>query len=381
MSPHQAARVYRALLRFAPRKLRETHADEMEALFMERWSESRGASVSVWASAILDLARARLRDQRRAVRLPWEPRTKARRTDMIGHDLRYALRSLLRQRLAGALVVAMLALGLAANVAVFGLINGLFLRPLPFPEPERLVYINERAPRWNLDVVGINYPDLDQWRREQRQFEAIAYYDGASFNASDGTNALRIEGAHVTHDFAAVLGVKPILGRFFTAEEDRPKGPQVVVISYGLWQDRFGGERDVLGKALRLDGVARTVIGVMPRGVDFPGGIRCYVPLAAELRNDGQSYSGIRHGDVGLQRQLRRWQRHRRVILAGSAHVQTTSRRRSLLHGDPRGLLVLGIDAARGGSAWAVRRQCRRSRPRTFASPLNTCPVLVENLG
>ncbi len=211
---------------------------------------------------------------------------------MIGHDLRYALRSLLRQRLAGALVVAMLALGLAANVAVFGLINGLFLRPLPFPEPERLVYINERAPRWNLDVVGINYPDLDQWRREQRQFEAIAYYEGASFNAADGTNALRIEGAQVTHDFAAVLGVKPILGRFFTAEEDRPKGPQVVVISYGLWQDRFGGERDVLGKALRLDGVARTVIGVMPRGVDFPGGVRVYVPLAAELRNDGQSYSG-----------------------------------------------------------------------------------------
>jgi len=292
VSPHQAARVYRALLRLAPRKLRETHADEMQALFLERWSEGRGLAAAVWASAVLDLAGARLRSWRRAVRRPREPRTTARRTDMIGHDLRYALRSLLRQRLAGALVVAMLALGLAANVAVFGLINGLFLRPLPFPEPERLVYINERAPRWNLDVVGINYPDLDQWRREQRQFEAIAYYDGASFNAADGTNALRIEGAQVTHDFAAVLGVKPILGRFFTAEEDRPKGPQVVVISYGLWQDRFGGERDVLGKALRLDGVARTVIGVMPRGVDFPGGVRVYVPLAAELRNDGQSYSG-----------------------------------------------------------------------------------------
>ena len=292
MSPHQAARVYRALLRLAPRKLRETHADEMEALFLERWSEGRGLAVSVWTSAVLDLAGARVRSWRRGVRRPWEPRITARRTDMIGHDLRYAFRSLLRQRLAGALVVAMLALGLAANVAVFGLINGLFLRPLPFPEPERLVYINERAPRWNLDVVGINYPDLDQWRREQRQFEAIAYYDGASFNAADGTNALRIEGAQVTHDFAAVLGVKPILGRFFTAEEDRPKGPQVVVISYGLWQDRFGGERDVLGKALRLDGVARTVIGVMPRGVDFPGGVRVYVPLAAELRNDGQSYSG-----------------------------------------------------------------------------------------
>ena len=124
------------------------------------------------------------------------------------------------------------------------------------------------------------------------KFEAIAYYEGASFNASDGSNALRLEGAQVTHDFAAVLGVKPILGRFFTSEGFVPKGPQVVVISYGLWQDRFGGERDVLGKALRLDGIARTVIGVMPRGVDFPGGVRFYVPLAADYRNDGQSYSG-----------------------------------------------------------------------------------------
>jgi len=292
VSPLAARRAYRALLRLAPRALRERHAAEMEALFLERWSQSHGASASVWASAVLDLARARLRDLRRAGRRAWEPRTRARRTDMIAHDLRYALRSLLRQRLAGALVVAMLALGLAANVAVFGLINGLFLRPLPLPEPERLVYINERAPRWNLDVVGINYPDFDQWRREQRQFEAIAYYDTASFNASDGTNALRLEGAQVTYDFASVLGVQPTLGRFFTPDEDRPKGPRVVVLSHGLWQERFGGEKDVLGRVLRLDGVARTVIGVMPRGVDFPGGVRFYVPRAAEPNSDGQSYSG-----------------------------------------------------------------------------------------
>jgi putative ABC transport system permease protein len=293
VSPEAAARAYRALLRLAPGELRETHADEMEALFLERWSKAPGLRTRVWASAFLDLAAARARA---LVRSRQGRRGRATRmgADMIGHDLRFALRSLLRQKLAGTLVVAMLALGLAANVAVFGLINGLFLRPLPFPDPDRLVYINERAPRWNLDVVGINYPDLDQWRREQRQFEAIAYYDTASFNASDGTSALRLEGAQVTHDFASVLGVAPMLGRFFGPEEDRPKGPQVVVLSYGLWQDRFGGDRDVLGKVLRLDGVARTVIGVMPRGVDFPGGVRLYVPLAAELRTDGQSYSG--HG-------------------------------------------------------------------------------------
>ncbi len=294
MSPEAAVRAYRMLLRLAPRALREAHADEMEALFLERWSESRGARAAVWASAFTDLAVARARGLVQARQHGRGQATRTGGTDMLGHDLRFALRSLLRQRLAGALVVAMLALGLAANVAVFGLINGLFLRPLPFPDPERLVYVNERAPRWNLDVVGINYPDLDQWRRGQKLFEAIAYYDTASFNASDGTNALRLEGAQTTYDFAAVLGVKPVLGRFFTAEEDRPKGPQVVVLTYGLWQDRFGGDPDVLGKALRLDGVARTVVGVMPRGVDFPGGVRCYVPLANEVDGGGQSYSG--HG-------------------------------------------------------------------------------------
>ena len=292
MSPEAAARAYRLLLRLAPRALREAHADEMEALFLERWSEARGGRAPVWAKALADLAVARARGLVRPRQRRRGQATRIGGTDMLGHDLRYALRALLRQRLAGSLVIAMLALGLAANVAVFGLINGLFLRPLPFPDPERLVYVNERAPRWNLDVVGINYPDLDQWRRGQKQFEAIAYYDTASFNASDGTNALRLEGAVTTYDFAAVLGVKPLLGRFFTAEEDRPKGPQVVVLGYGLWQDRFGGDPDVLGKALRLDGVARTVVGVMPRGIDFPGGARFYVPLALEVDNDGQSYSG-----------------------------------------------------------------------------------------
>ncbi len=224
MSPRAAARAYRALLRLAPRALRETHAAEMEALFLERWSEARGLRAGVWASAALDLADARARALARARARGRAKATKTRRIEMIGHDLRYALRSLLRHRLAGALVVAMLALGLAANVAVFGLINGLFLRPLPFPEPERLVYLNERAPRWNLEVVGINYPDLVQWRREQKLFEAIAYYDTASFNASDGANALRLEGAQVTHDFAAVLGVKPVAGPLLHARGGPAEG-------------------------------------------------------------------------------------------------------------------------------------------------------------
>src|SRR5258708_16109343 len=110
----------------------------------------------------------------------------------------------------------MVGLGIAANVAVFSLVNGLFLRPFPFPHPERLVYINTAAPKWNLDIVGINYPDLVRWRKDVRLFEVIAAFELSNFNVSDGSGADRIRGAQVTVDFPRVLGVEPILGRSFT---------------------------------------------------------------------------------------------------------------------------------------------------------------------
>ena len=142
---------------------------------------------------------------------------------MLGTDSEYTFRSLARQKLSTSLVVSMLTLAIAANVVVFSLVNGLFLRPFPFPEPDRLVYINETAPRWNLDVVGVNYPDFVQWREGATLFEASRSTTATSFNLSDGAGAERIEGATVTYDFATVLGVTPILGRMFTPEEDRPK--------------------------------------------------------------------------------------------------------------------------------------------------------------
>ena len=161
-------RVYRALLPLAPRRLRARHGDDMAVLFDERLAAARArgraAAAAVWLRAISDLVQARLaalRPERVALTVYIDERT----TSMAGSDLRYAWRALLRQRGATALVVLMLALGIAANVAVFSLVNGLFLRPFPFPHPDRLVYINTAAPKWNLDAVGINYPDFDRWRR------------------------------------------------------------------------------------------------------------------------------------------------------------------------------------------------------------------------
>jgi predicted permease len=288
-------RVYRALLGIAPRDLRALHGAEMEELFAERLAAARrhgrAAMCAVWIRALGDLAHARLSSFRRP-RVPLTIAIDERSSFMSPSDVRYAWRSLLRQRGPTALVVLMLAVGIAANVAVFSLVNGLFLRPFPFPHPERLVYINTAAPKWNLDIVGINYPDLVRWRKDVRLFEAIAAFDLSNFNVSDGNGADRIRGAQVTVDFPRVLGVEPILGRSFTPDEDKPHGAPVTVISAGLWKERFGSDPNIIGKSIRLDGQARTIVGVMPAEAAFPIGARLWVPMAGDPAQPYESYSG-----------------------------------------------------------------------------------------
>ena len=213
---------------------------------------------------------------------------------MIGSDLRYAWRSLSHQKLGTALVIGMLALGIGATVSVFSLINGLFLRPFPFPEPERLAYINETAPKWNLEQTGVSYADFTVWHRDQQAFEAIALYDQTAFNVSTDEGADRMNGAGVTADFLKVLGLQPLLGRSFTVEETQPNGPRVAMIGEALWHERFGGRTDVLGKELRLNSRVYTVVGVLPRAAEFPGGVRLWVPLQDNPTDrSGYSYDGL----------------------------------------------------------------------------------------
>ena len=288
-------RLYRVLLRLAPRRLRDAHGDDMAELFAERLAAARArgalAAAAVWTRAVSDLLRARVGSWS-TDRVPLTVVIDERTSLMAGSDIRYAWRALLRQRGSSALAVLMLALGIAANVAVFSLVNGLFLRPFPFPEPDRLVYINTAAPKWNLETVGINYPDFDRWQKDQKLFVAIATYQTSNFTLADGSGAERIRGVEITYDFTRVFGVTPILGRSFTAEEDHPKAPRVVVLSEALWRERFASDPGVIGRPLRLDGVPRTIIGVMPQAASFPDDVRLFVPYAGELAQAFQSYTG-----------------------------------------------------------------------------------------
>lgn len=287
---------YRLLLRLAPRRLRERHASEMEAVFRDHLAAAaqrgRIAAAMVWLRSAGDIAASiplellRRRRRRGRVGLPRE-----RQSIMIGSDIRYAWRSLHHQRFGSLLVVGMLALGIGSTVAVFSLVNGLFLRPFPFPDPERLVYVNETAPKWNLETTGVNYHDYAQWRRDQKVFDAIALFDERAFNLATDDGADRMNGAAVTMDFIKVLGLQPLLGRTFTQEEDSPNGPLVALIGEAVWHERFGGRADVLGSQLKLNSRTHTIIGVLPKAAEFPGGVRLWVPLQGDPNTNTQSYS------------------------------------------------------------------------------------------
>jgi predicted permease len=295
MNPDRARRLYRSMIMLAaPRRLRQRHAIDMESLFVERLCEARArgrfSAGRVWILAALDLFAARVRSLKPRRDTAQLASLSERQPSMFGTDVKYTFRWLARQKASSALVASMLALGIGANVVVFSLVNGLFLRPFPFPSPERVVYINETAPKWNLEIVGINYPDFHQWKHNVQLFDAIALYDTQSFNLAEGNSAERIDGLTVTSDFAKVIGIQPILGRMFTEQEDHPKGPQVTIISEALWRERFGAGNDVLGKTMKLDGVAHTIVGVMPRTATFPGNVRLWVPLRGDPNQDYQSY-------------------------------------------------------------------------------------------
>ena len=199
------------------------------------------------------------------------------------HDVRYAFRTLFRQPAYALTVIGMLTLGIAGNTAIFSVFNGLFLRPLPFSEPGQLVNFDETAPRWDLEYVGMAYPDFDAWREHNESFENMAVIDGSTFAVTLQGEAQRVTGAEVTHDLAAVLGIRPVLGRNISPEEDRPGGERVVMLGHGFWQREFGGETDVLGNTLNLDGRPYTIIGVLPTEAVFVNDADLWVPLATDV--------------------------------------------------------------------------------------------------
>jgi predicted permease len=191
--------------------------------------------------------------------------------DTIIQDLRFAFRTLARQRGMTAVAVACLALGIGANTAIFSVVRAVLVESLPYGDASRLVRVYETAMFQGTRGLGsVSVPNFVDWRAQQDAFEGMTAYSVGSFDLVGGGAPERVRGVRANANLFAVLRAKPELGRAFALDEDQPEKNPVVVLSDGFWRRRFGGDRAIIGKTINLDNTPRTVIGVMPPEFDFP---------------------------------------------------------------------------------------------------------------
>src|SRR5215813_2057753 len=204
-----------------------------------------------------------------------------RRTNMLAdlwQDLRYGARMLLKQPGFTLIAVLTLSLGIGANTAIFSIVNAVLLRPFPYKEPERLVILRERV-----SVGGgfsPSYPNFVDWRAQNTVFDAIsAVRQNESFNLTGAGEPERAPGRLVSAEFFSTLGIEPLLGRDFLAEEDSPGATPAAILSYGFWRRRFGNDPGIIGKQLTLNNQSFTVIGVTPANFQFGEEADITVPI------------------------------------------------------------------------------------------------------
>lgn len=281
-------RLFRTLLRLFPRSFHDEFGDAMLEFFRDRLRDARathGAKgvADTWLASTYDLARQipltwwdAMRDSLQSVRVklvrrsPSDTLHLSRRRDWmltsILQDVRYALRGIARTPAFSLVVVCTLALGLGANVAIYSVVRGVILKPLPYERPEELVNISHLEPYTNI-AEG----EFADYRRDAKSFAALGVADvGTNSLTGAGGDAERIEMAIVSDGFFGVGRTKALIGRTFTPEEEKPGSSPVVVLGFALWQRRFGSDSAVIGRNVAIDGVMHTVVGVMPPRYGIP---------------------------------------------------------------------------------------------------------------
>ncbi|MEX2282589.1 MAG: ABC transporter permease [Gemmatimonadota bacterium] len=217
-------------------------------------------------------------------------------------DFQYALRMFRRMPTLTAVATITLALGIGATTAMFTLVNSILLRPLPYPESDRIVRVIQSYPEIGLDTWGLNQMNIAQYRDRSTDFASFAGIRGGSVTVQGPEGPQRLSILLVTSDFFRVIGVGPAMGRPFTAEEDSPGNNTVIILSHGTWQSRFGGDRSILGTSIDIDGQPVQVVGVMPASFAFPRSeIGAYMPMGLDpLRRFGFTNSGIARLKPGI---------------------------------------------------------------------------------
>jgi len=204
-------------------------------------------------------------------------------------DIRYGARVLLQRPGLTLAALLCLGLGIGATITMFTMVNAALLRPLPFEDSSRIVWLQETGPKRGFDWLGISYPNFRDWQEQNRSFEYLAAYQYRTQSMAGGDEPRRVEGLMTSAELFRVLGIDPIMGRNFNSDDDIPGAEQVVMLSYQLWQTQFGADPDIVGRPVSLQGAPHIVIGVMPAGFAYPENSDIWVPMSR--------FSGWEHRD------------------------------------------------------------------------------------
>src|SRR5215468_11619806 len=252
--------------------------EELSQYLDDCYDELRASGVSeseAYQRTLAELSGSEMlrRELRRAERqVPQEPVAPGtnRRTNMIAdlwQDLRYGARMLLKQPGFTLIAALTLALGISANITIFSVVNAAMLRPLPYPEAERLVFLWSESPQRNIKERASAWANVADWRNQSQSFAEIAVFDPTVVTLTGATEPEPVVIVGASANLFSLLGVAPVLGRTFTADDEQRR---VVVLSYGLWRRRFGASPDIVGQMVEIDGARSQVIGVMPESFQFP---------------------------------------------------------------------------------------------------------------
>jgi putative ABC transport system permease protein len=195
-------------------------------------------------------------------------------------DIRYASRMLIKRPVFTAVAIVTLALGIGANTAIFSVVNAVLLNPLPYANPSELTLIWLQHPPTNQFQQPVSFPDFNDWQAQSRSFERIVATRTVSVNFTDGDEPERVNGARVSAGFLSMLRVNPVAGRDFLESEAQPGGDPVALIGYKLWQERYGGDASLIGRAVSIDNTSYTIVGALPKSFYYPTpDTQVYIPL------------------------------------------------------------------------------------------------------
>ena len=216
--------------------------------------------------------------------------------EALHRDIRYAFRTLRKNPGFTCVALLTLALAIGANTAIFSVVYGALLRPLPYADPDRLIVLNETHPR--IGTISVSYPNFLDWRAQNHVFSGMAVMVGVGHNLSGIAQPESISGQAVSSNFLSLIGAHPLFGRDFDPSEDKPGAAPVVMLTYQLWQSHFGGRRDVIGRSVSLDGGGVTIIAVLPPDLRTTEAVSVLEPLGVWLTNNNAAIGRGNRGDT-----------------------------------------------------------------------------------